>query len=201
VEQKRRAAGRTRHRSLRVSQRDEGLLPRIEALKAEHPFWGYQRIWAHWRFVEQLPINKRRVLRMMRAHCLLGTPNLRLKAERTPTRSKPKPTKRNEWWGINMTKVLVEDCGWVDVVVVLDWYTKVIVGYDAGIRCTVKHWLAALDMVLIRQLPLRVREQKLSLMCDNGSQPTSRAFIETCSPPGNASNVCQLQPSKRACRY
>jgi transposase-like protein len=41
---KRRAAGMTRQRSLRVLQRDEGLLPRIQALKAEPPFWGYRRI-------------------------------------------------------------------------------------------------------------------------------------------------------------
>jgi hypothetical protein len=35
-----------RQRSLRVVQRDEELLPRIQALKAEHPFWGYPRVWA-----------------------------------------------------------------------------------------------------------------------------------------------------------
>jgi putative transposase len=38
-----------------VVQRDEGLLPQIQALKAEHPFWGYRRIWAYLRFIEQLP--------------------------------------------------------------------------------------------------------------------------------------------------
>ena len=30
-----------------MSQCDEGLLPRIQALKAEHPFWGYRRVWAY----------------------------------------------------------------------------------------------------------------------------------------------------------
>ena len=35
-----------------------------------------------------------------------------------------------------MTKVLVEGFGWVYIVVVLDWYTKMIVGYYAGLRCT-----------------------------------------------------------------
>ena len=28
------------------------LLKRIRDLKAEHPFWGYRRIWAHLRYVE-----------------------------------------------------------------------------------------------------------------------------------------------------
>lgn len=111
-----------------MTQRDEQLLPRIQQLKSEHPFWGYRRIWAYLHFVEQLPVNKKRILRLMREHHLLVPPNLRLKAKRTPTGSKPKPTKPNEWWGIDMTKVMVAGFGWIYMVVVLDWYTKKIVG-------------------------------------------------------------------------
>jgi putative transposase len=92
-------------------------------LKAEHPFWAYLC------FVEQQPINKKRVRRLMREHHLLVRPNRRLQAKRTPTRNKPKPTKPNEWWGIGATKVMVEGFGWVYVVLVLDWHTKKIVGY------------------------------------------------------------------------
>src|SRR3712207_3373011 len=113
-----------RHRSLRLVQQDESLLRRIQELKAEHPFWGYRRIWAYLRFVEQCPVNKKRVLRLMREHHLLVPPNRKLKAKRTPTGSKPKATKPNEWGGIDMTKLLVGDFGWVYIVVVLDWYTK-----------------------------------------------------------------------------
>lgn len=117
-----------RHTSLRVTQRNEGLLQRIRALKAEHPFWGSRRLWAYVHFVEQLPVNQKRMLRLMRAHHLLVTPNLRLRAKRTPMRSTPKPTKPNEWWGIDRTKVLVEGVGWIDIVVLLDWYATMIVG-------------------------------------------------------------------------
>jgi hypothetical protein len=100
--------GMTRQRSLRVVQRDESLFPCIQTLKAAHPFWGYRRIWADLRFVEQRALNKKRILRLMREHQLLVTPNLRLRAKWTPTGSKPKPTRPNEWWGIDMTEVLVE---------------------------------------------------------------------------------------------
>jgi putative transposase len=110
-----------RHQSRRVVQRDESLLPRIQALKAAHPFRGYRRIWAYLRFVEQRPVNKKRSWRLMREHHLLVPPHLRLKAKRTPMRSKPKPTPPNEWWGIDRTKVLVEGVGWVSLVIVLDW--------------------------------------------------------------------------------
>jgi putative transposase len=123
VKQKRRAAGLTRQRSRRVSQRDECLVARIQALKAKHPFWGYRRIWAYLRFVELQPINKKRVLRLMHEPHLLVRPNQQLQAKRTPTRNKPKPTKPSEWWGIDMTNVMVEGFGWVYIVLVLDWYT------------------------------------------------------------------------------
>ena len=103
----------SRRPSFLVAQRHAALVQRSCALKAEHPFWGYRRIWAYLRFVEQLPVNKKRIWRLMREHHLLVPPNLRLKAKRTPTMSKPKPTRPNEWWGIDMTKVLVEGVGWV----------------------------------------------------------------------------------------
>ena len=97
--------------SLRVVPHNQGRLARIQALKAEHPFWGYRRIWAYLRVVDQRPVNTKRMLRRMRAQHLLVPLQQRLKAQRTPTRSKPKPTRPHEWWGIAMTKVLVQDVG------------------------------------------------------------------------------------------
>jgi putative transposase len=141
----------SRQSSALVAQRNEGLLQRIRELKAEHPFWGYRRMWAYLHFVERQPVNKKRILRLMREHQLLVTPNQRLRAKRTPMGKRPRPTKPNEWWGIEMTKVLVEGLGWIDIVVVLDWYTKTIVGHYAGMRCTAQHWLLALDMAVNRR--------------------------------------------------
>jgi putative transposase len=171
----------TRQRSLRVVQRDEELLPRIQALKAAHPFWGYRRSWAYWRFIEHRPVNKKRIWRLMREHHLLVPPTLRLTAKRTPQGSKPKPTKPNEWWGIDMTKVLVEGVGWVHIVIVLDWSTKAVVGHSAGLRCTAMPWLEALDLAVNRQFPHGARGQGVSLMRDNGCQPTSTAFMRACA--------------------
>jgi len=202
----------TRRRALRVVQGDAALLPRIQQLTAEHPFWGYRRIWAYLRFVEQRPVNKKRVLRVMREHHLLVQPNLRLKAKRTPRRSNPRPTKPNEWWGLDMTKVLVEGLGWVYIVVVLDWYTKAIVGYYADLHCTTQQWLAALDIALNRQFPEGAYGKGLSLMSDNGCQPTSVAFMRACStlgihqaftsynnPKGNADTERVMRTLKEEC--
>jgi hypothetical protein len=64
----------------------------------------------------------------MREHPLLVQPDLWLQAKPTSMGSKPKPTKLNEWWGIVMTKVLVEDCGWVYVVAMLERWNMAVSG-------------------------------------------------------------------------
>jgi transposase InsO family protein len=107
-----------------------------------------------------------------------------LKANRTPSKSKPRPSKPNQWWGIDMTKIMVEGFGWMYIVTVLDWYTKKIVGYYCGFQCKTKHWLEALDMAVNTQFPQGVYGQELHLMSDNGSQPTSIGFIKACSAMG-----------------
>lgn len=202
----------TRNTSVKVAERNQEILERIQALKSDHPFWGYRRIWAHLRFVDQFPINKKRILRLMRQHDLLVKPNLRLKAKRTTTKSKPKASRPNEWWGIDMTKVLVESFGWIYVVIVLDWYTKKIVGYYAGIQCKSIHWLSALNMAANRQFPNGIKEQSVNLMCDNGCQPTSLLFMESCrlmginqaftsynNPRGNADTERMMRTLKEEC--
>lgn len=69
-----------------VARRNEFVVQRIHTLKAEHPFWGYRRIWAELRFVDGLRINKKRVLRLMRQCDLPVKANPRLKVTRAPGR-------------------------------------------------------------------------------------------------------------------
>ncbi|MFA9409238.1 MAG: IS3 family transposase, partial [Candidatus Dadabacteria bacterium] len=115
-----------RKKSDSVVLRNEYLLVRIKAIKKDHPFWGYRRVWAYLRCVDGLIVNKNRVYRLMRENNLTVKPNTRLIAKRVSERPKPRADKPNEWWGIDMTKVMTES-GWVYVVIVLDWYTKKIV--------------------------------------------------------------------------
>lgn len=163
-----------------VEERNAPVVARIKEIKADHPFWGYRRTWAHLKYIDGLEINRKRVLRLMRKHELVVKPDTKPKAIRTPQRSKPKPTQPRQWWGIDMTKVMVAGFGWMYIVVVLDWYTKKIVGYYAGIQCRSRDWLRALNDAVNREFPDGVRDSGLSLMSDNGSQPTSVAFMKTC---------------------
>jgi putative transposase len=189
-------------------------MPRIQQLKAEPPFGGDRRSWAYLRFVAQVPVHKKRVLRLRRDHHLLVPPNPRLKAKRTPTRSQPRPTKPHEWWGIDMTKGMVTGFGWLSVVVVLDWDTKQIVGYDAGVPCTTQHGRAALHMAVNRQSPVGARGMRWSLMSDHGCQPTAFALMEACrtleiqqaftrdnNPTGNADPERVIRTMKEACLW
>jgi putative transposase len=118
----------------KVAQRNAALLERIRALKAEHPFWGYRRIWAYLRYVDGLIANQKRVYGVMKAADLLVKPKIKLRARRKADTTKPRPIRPNEWWGIDMTKVMIEGFGWIYLVVVLDWHTKKVVGHYPGCR-------------------------------------------------------------------
>ena len=120
----------------------------------------------------------------MKENNLLVRANERLKAKRKIHTKKPRPTKPNEWWGIDMTKVMIEGFGWVYVVLTIDWYTKKIVGFNAGIQSKAEHWLEALDMAVNKQLPDGARNHRLHLMSDNGCQPTSVGFMKDCAALG-----------------
>ncbi len=204
----------SRQPSLRVAERNTDVLQHIVALKAAPPFWGDRRCWATLRSVDGLAVNKKRVRRLLRMHAWLVPPNRRLRASRTPTTRKPRPTAPNQWWGIDMTKVLVESFGWVYVVVVLDWYTKKFVGDHIGLQATTAHWLAALDRAVNRQFPTGIEGQARHLLSDNGCQPTSVRFLATCgtlgiqqaftsdhNPKGNADTERSIRTLKEECLW
>ena len=168
----------------KVIARNEKVTSRIKAIKCDHPFWGYRRVWAHLNFIDGITINKKRVYRLMQEHQLLVKPNHKLRAKRRVTTSKPRPVRPNHWWGIDMTKVMIEGVGWQYVVIVIDWYTKKVVGHYSGAQSKSWHWLAALNMAANKQCADGTREYEVHLMSDNGCQPTSQSFIKACASMG-----------------
>jgi len=169
-----------RYQSDSVALRNEHLVSQIKGIKGEHPFWGYRRVWAYLRYVDGVVVNKKRVYRLMKENNLTVKQNQKLIAKRASERPKPRPERPKQWWGIDMTKVMT-DSGWVYVVIVLDWYTKKIVGHYSGTRATSREWLEALEKGLNREFPGGVRGHGLKLVSDNGSQPTSLSFMNACS--------------------
>lgn len=189
------------------------LVDRIRALCLEHPFWGYRRVTFWLKRREGFKVNHKRVLRLMKEHGLTVKVQ-RYQAKRTSDRPKPRPDRPRQWWGIDMTKFMIPGTGWAYLVVVLDWYTRKIVGWHVDLQSKSGHWQKALDVAVNEQFPAGVREQGLHLMSDNGSQPTSVAFMTVCvnlgiaqaftsynNPKGNANTERVMRTIKEDCLW
>lgn len=144
---------------------------------------GLPKVWAYLRYVDNEVVNKKRIYRVMREHNLTVKPKRNLLAKRTSDRGKPRAVRPKQWWGRDMTKVMTGS-GWVYVVIVLDWYTKKIVGHYSGTTATTTQWLEALNSGLNTEFRYGVRGKGLNLISDNGSQPTSLRFMKACSKLG-----------------
>ncbi len=158
-------------------KKDFVLIEKIKEIKLNHPFWGYRRVRAWLVHREKIAVNEKKVHRLMKEHNLLATQTVH-KTKRTPQRSKPRADRPLQYWGIDMTKFMVHALGWVYLVIVLDWYTKKIVGWDISLRSRAAEWKRALEMAVNREFPEGVKGRGLKLISDNGSQPTATTFIK-----------------------
>jgi putative transposase len=166
-------------------QEDNQILLQIQFIKSEHPFWGYRRVWAYMKYRLNQSVNKKRIYRIMKEHNLLVKPNIRLKAKRDNqyNRNKPHAERPNQFWGTDMTKMLLSSFGWLYLVIVLDWFSKKIVGYSISSHSRTDDWLIALNNACNNQFPQGIlsKPEELYLVSDNGSQPTSTKYMQACS--------------------
>lgn len=172
-----------RKRSESRIQADIPILNDIIQLKSEHPLWGYRRIWAYLRYRRNIVVGKNRVYRLMKENKLLIVKKSRYLAKRTPIKAKPRSTRPNQFWGTDMTKVKVGSFGWVYIHVVLDWFSKEIIGHSISFQSKTQDWLDALNMAINARFPNGILDADIipSLITDNGCQPTSERFMKTCS--------------------
>ena len=82
-----------------------------------------------------------------------------------------------------MTKVLIQLSGWLYLVIVLDWFSKKIIGYSLKVRSKADDWLEALNNAVNNQFPQGIlsKQEELFPISDNGSQPISQKFMQACS--------------------
>jgi putative transposase len=173
-----------RSKSRSVIERNQMLLSQIKEIKTDHPLWGYRRIWSYLKYRQGISVNKKRIYRLMKEQNLIVTRDARLKAKRGPMRPKPVAGRPNQFWGIDMTKIRMTTWGWLYLTVVLDWYTKEIVGYSLGLQSKTDDWLNALEMAVNARFPSGIKDElkeRLFLISDNGCQPTSQRFMMSCS--------------------
>ncbi|MGB2634709.1 MAG: IS3 family transposase, partial [Candidatus Acidiferrum sp.] len=137
----------------RGSRADRTYDEQIVVACGEKPAYGYRRV-AWWlRRKENLPVNRKRVLRVMRERGLLVR-SRRLRARRKKEWGRVEAAEPNQIWQSDMTKIWAGPAvGWAYLVCVIDCCTE--------------------------RLPAGSREENLTLTTDNGTQFTSLRFLET----------------------
>lgn len=155
-----------------ISYMDEQLIEQIKSIISEHPFWGYRRVTAWLKYRERIWVNHKRVYRLMKQENLCVKRKQIIRQSR-PKRRKIQASKPKTIYGIDMTKFLVEGYGWLYLIVMMDWFTKRIVGYRVHTRCRTQEWLEVLRDAVLDEFPDGIRNAEVKLISDNGCQPTS----------------------------
>jgi putative transposase len=139
---------------------------------------GHRRIWALLRREKGIFVNKKTVLRIMREEGLTR-PKFCYKPKRPRRMPKVSATRPNEAWQIDMTSFQLSDLTPLFLVMVIDCFTREIVGWTLDRRCRASEWTSAIRMALEeRGLTTKEACERLTLRSDNGCQPCSRAFVE-----------------------
>src|SRR6202042_2079029 len=163
----------------RGSRADHTYDEQIVVACGEKPAYGYRRVTWWLRRKENLPLNRKRVLRVMRERELLVR-SRRLRARRKKEWGRVEAAEPNQIWQSDMTKIWAGPAvGWADLVCVIDYCTREIVGWNLSHRCRTEDALAAVEQAVLERLPEGSRQASVTLTTDNGSPFTSSRFIET----------------------
>lgn len=155
----------------------EGDAAIIEIAKA-HPSDGTRMVAAIAAQQLGVPVNRKRVQRIMRAHKLLQ-PVRGLDRRRRPGFFRV--TRPDELWHMDMTKVWCAQHGWIYLHAIVDCCTRELVAWTVDLRGRTDEAIACVEQaVLERQIP----PGRLTLGTDNGTQFTSRGFRKHLSARG-----------------
>ncbi len=125
-----------------------------------------------------VPVNRKRVQRVMRAHGLLQ------RSRNTDRRRRPgyfRVTRPNELWHMDMTKVWTAAHGWVYLHVIVDCCTRRVAGWTVDVRTRSAEAIGCVEAAIMAH---GIVPEQLTLGTDNGSQFTSRDFRKHLSARG-----------------
>jgi putative transposase len=168
----------------RKSRADRQYDEQIVVACGEKPAYGYRRV-AWWlRRKENLAVNRKRVLRVMREREVLVR-SRRLRARRKKEWGRVDAAEPNQIWQSDMTKIWAgPTVGWAYLVSVIDCCTREIVSWNLSHRCRTEEALEVVEQAVHVRLPGGSRQASVTLTTDNGTQFTSTRFIETLSRLG-----------------
>jgi putative transposase len=135
-----------------------------------HPTDGYRMVTAWTRRRLRQPVNRKRVLRVMREQRLLQ------RRRRLDRRRRPgffRVERPDQLWHLDMTSVWVAEHGWVYLMAAIDCCTREIVGWHLETRCRARESIALIERAVAAR---GITPKTLTLGTDNGSAFTARAF-------------------------
>jgi putative transposase len=164
----------------RVPMVDDVLAARLQRLIAQHPTFGYRRLWALLRFHEGLRINRKAVYRVLVlkgwfVHQRRATPRPRVQGRRS------RASRSNERWAMDLTHIDCGADGWAHFAAVIDCHDRELVGYEFARRGRAKEAERALEAACIGRFgTLRPAGSTPVVRSDNGLIFQSRRFRAAC---------------------
>jgi putative transposase len=138
--------------------------------------YGYRRIQALLKRHYHLTVNHKTVYRVM-AELGLAQPRIWKRPYRPKRVERMRPTRPHQNWQIDMTSFALNDLQRLYLTVVIDCYSRQIVGWTLDQRCRASEWVAALRQGLEGCALEGEACRQLTLRSDNGAQPCSQKFV------------------------
>jgi len=154
---------------------EEVVLSKIEEIVKELPVYGYRRVTAVLRARYGIPINRKKVYRVMKQKGLLMPPSYSHKKlfKGVPFAHKTKAEESNTLWGIDMTYIWCGEDAWCYMHAVIDHYDKTLLGYHFSRSCSALGGVMALAEAATKR-----QVDHLELRSDNGCHYGARIFKE-----------------------
>ena len=141
---------------------------------------GYRMITAFVSRRLKMPVNRKRVLRVMRERNLIQ--------RRRPLQRRKRPgffqvERPGQLWHMDMTSIWVAEHGWTYLIAAIDCCTREIVAWQLSLRCRADEAIAVIDQAAAVH---GIEKDMLTLGTDNGSQFTARRFRQKLADLGIA---------------
>ena len=139
---------------------------------------GYRMVCAFVRRRLGVPVNRKKVLRVMREQ--------RLIQRRRPLERRRRPgffqvERPHQLWQMDMTSVWVAEHGWTYLMAIVDCCTREIVAWQLSLRCRADEAIALVEYAAAAH---EIQPGEFTLGTDNGTQFTARRFRERLAKHG-----------------
>lgn len=157
----------------RAKKENLKILPVIEELVKQYPFYGYRKITAILQYQRGIHVNRKRVYKLMKEKNLVMAPSHSHKKlfRGIPFSHKTQAERSDELWGIDMTYIWCGEDGWAYLHGVIDHYDKMLLGYHFSQSCSALGGVIALSDAASARMPTR-----LELRSDNGCHYGAKVF-------------------------